>query len=74
MCWDCSSVNYDQHIIYVEKSEDVKGLIWSFQKCIVNKVDMITSFKNIKEHLEEEIEEVKDKVLHEKKKFGKRKL
>ena len=27
MCWDCSSVTDDQHI-YVEKSEDVNGLIW----------------------------------------------
>ena len=32
MCWDCSSVNDDQHIIYVEKSEDVKGLIMVLPK------------------------------------------
>ena len=48
MCWDCSSANDDQHI-YVEKSEDVDGPIWSCQKCIVNKVDVITSLKKIKE-------------------------
>ena len=64
MCWDCSSVNDDQHI-YVEKSEDVKGLIWSCQKCNVNKVDVITSLKKIKEHLEEEIEEVREKIKEE---------
>ena len=54
MCWDCSSVNDDQHI-YVEKSENVKGLLWSCQKCMVNKVDVITSLKKIKEQPEEEI-------------------
>ena len=64
MCWDCSSVNDDQHI-YVEKSEDVKGLRWSCQKCIVNKVDVITSLKKIKEHLEEEIEEIREKIKEE---------
>ena len=56
MCWDCSSVNDDQHI-YVKKSEDVNGRTWSCQKCIVNKVDVITSLKKIKDQLEEEIEE-----------------
>ena len=64
MCWDCSSVNDDQHI-YVEKSEDLKGLIWACQKCNVNKVDVITSLKKIKEHLEEEIEEVREKIKEE---------
>ena len=68
MCWDCSSVNEDQHI-YVEKSEDVKGLIWSCQKCNVNKVDVITSLKKIKEHLEEEIEEVREKIKEETAKY-----
>ena len=61
MCWACSSVNGDQHI-YVERSDDVKGLIWSCHKCIVNKVDVITSINKIIEQHEEEIEEVREKV------------
>ena len=63
MCWDGSSVNDDQHI-YVEKSEDVKG-----QKCIINKVDVITSLNKIKEPLEEEIEEVREKRKEETTKY-----
>ena len=39
----------------VEKSEDVKGLIWSCQKCGVDKVDVITTQNKIKGKLEEEI-------------------
>ena len=41
MCWDCSLVNEEQRI-YVEKSEDVHGLFWLCQTCIVNKVDVLT--------------------------------
>ena len=40
----------------------MKGLIWSCQKCNVNKVDVITSLKKIKEHIEEEIEEIRVKI------------
>ena len=61
MCWVCSSVN-DNLQIYVEKSEDVKGLIWSCQKCVVDKVDVITTLNKIKEQHEEEMEEVREKA------------
>ena len=61
MCWDCSLVNEEQQI-YVEKSEDVHGLFWSCQTCIVNKVDVLTELKEIKEQLEQEIEEMRMKI------------
>ena len=44
MCCDCSLVNEEQQI-YVDKSENVHGLIWSCQKCIFNKLDVITELK-----------------------------
>ena len=53
MCWDCSLVNEEQQI-YVEKSEDVHGLFWSCQTCIVNKVDVLTELKKIKERTSKE--------------------
>ena len=64
MCWDCSLVNEEQQI-YVEKSEDVHGLFWSCQTCIVNKLDVLTELKKIKEQLEQEIEEMRMKIKKE---------
>ena len=61
MCWDCSLVNEEQQI-YVEKSEDVHGLFWSCQTCMVNKVDVQTELKKIKEQLGQEIEEMRMKI------------
>ena len=46
-------VNEEQQI-YVEKSEDVHGLFWSCQTCIVNKVDVLTELKKIKERTSKE--------------------
>ena len=54
MCCDCSLVNEEQQI-YVEKSEDVHGLFWSCQTCIVNKLDVLTELKKIKEQLEQDV-------------------
>ena len=54
-------VNEEQQI-YVEKSEDVHGLFWSCQTCIVNKLDVLTELKKIKEQLEQEIEEMRMKI------------
>ena len=64
MYWDCSLVNEEQQI-YVEKSEDVHGFFWSCQTCIVNKLDVLTKLKKIKQQLEQEIEEMKMKVKNE---------
>ena len=50
MCWDCSLVNEEQQI-YVEKSEDVHGLFWPCPTYIVNKLDVQTDLKKIKEQL-----------------------
>ena len=60
MCLDWSLVNEEQQF-YVEKSEDVHGLFWSCQTCIVNKFDVLTELKKIKEQLEQEIKELKIK-------------
>ena len=54
-----------EHQIYVEKSEDVHGLLWSCQTCIVNKLDALTELKKIKEQLEQEIEERRIKIQKE---------
>ena len=52
----------EEHPNYAEKSEDVGGLFWSCQTCIVNKVDVLTELKKIKEQLEQEIEEMRMKI------------
>ena len=47
MCWGCCLVNEEQQI-YVEKSEDVRGLFCSCQTCIDNKLDVLTELNRIK--------------------------
>ena len=46
MCWDSSSVSEEEQI-YVEKSEEVHGLIWSYSY-IVNKLDVLTELMKTK--------------------------
>ena len=74
MCWDCSLVNEEQQI-YVEKSEDVHVLFLVMPNmhsdpdsdliCIVNKLDVITELKQIKEQFEQEIEEMRMQIYKE---------
>ena len=54
----CVWLMREEQQIYVEKSEDVHGLFWSCQTCIVNKLDVLTE-------LEQEIEEMKMKIKKE---------
>ena len=54
----------EEHPIYVEKSEDVGGLFWSCQTCIVNKVDVLTELKKIKEQLEQESIVEKEVIIY----------